>query len=164
MKTLGNFIFQFEIQGTLLFDPGKGSKNFDEWWCLVQLDKEIASYYRWFLKRWGQETSSPNGLWGFHVSVIKGEEPKKNKNNWAKMNGKEVTIHYGSWINYSNGRHAWIDCYSDDLSEIREYYGLYVNNRKLKYHATLGRLKNPWEPDVKRPGTVYKDPNGLCSI
>lgn len=165
MKTLGNFVFQFSIQGTLMFDPGKGSKHFDEWWCIVQLDFDLADYYRWHLKKWGVETFSPNGLWGFHVSAIKGEKPTRNIEEWGNRQGEKVSIDYGCWVNYSNGRHAWIDCYSDELCTLRDFYGLDINGGKVKYHATMGRLKKPWEPDVKRPGTVYKDPEtGIDSI
>lgn len=164
MKTLGHYRFQFKMKGTLRFDPGKGTKHYDPWWCIVDLDEEVAHYYKWILKRWGQDTFPPNGLWGFHVSAIKGEEPTKNKNVWADLNGQTVEIYYGTWINYSNGRHAWLDCFSDDLCDLREVYGLDINNRKVKYHATLGRLKNPYQPDVKRPGTVYKGPDGIDSI
>ena len=105
------------------------------------------------------ETFKPNALWSFHLSVIKGEEPTINTDQWAKLNGQKVTFHYGNFINYSNGRHAWLNCYSDELSSIREFYGLDTNGRKVKYHMTIGRLKEPWAEDVKRPGTIYKGDN-----
>lgn len=158
------YSFPFESEGTLRFDPGKGSKHYDPYWVVMEWDEEVANYYRWFLQRHGQATFSPNKLWGFHVSVIKGETPTKNLDQWGKFDGHTVKFNYGNYVSYSNGRHAWINLYSDDLSDIRDYYGLNVCKRKLKYHATLGRLKRPWEPDVKRPGTIYDDGDGLASI
>lgn len=164
MKKLGKYTFEHKVTGKLLFDPGKGTKHFDPYWCIVSLDYEISSYYRWLLKRHGQDTESPNKLWGFHVSTIKGEEPTKNKELWGCQDQQEITIWYGNYVSYSNGRHAWLNCYSEDLCQLRDFYGLDINDGKLKYHATLGRLKNPWEPDVKRPGSVYKGSDGVDSI
>jgi hypothetical protein len=154
-----DYDFQFQTTGTLQFDPGIGTKHFEHHWCILLCDEQIADYYRWFLTREKIETFKPNALWSFHMSIIKGEEPTKNKDQWAKLNGQKVTFHYGNFINYSNGRHAWLNCYSDDLSDIREFYGLDTNGRKVKYHMTLGRLKKPWEEDVKKPGTIYKGEN-----
>lgn len=163
MKVDG-YSFQYESEGTLCFDPGKGSTHYDPYWAILKWDEDIANYYRWHLERWGQATDRPNRLWGFHISVIKGEEPTKNIEDWGKFDGLRVKFNYGNYISYSNGRHSWINIYSDVFCDIREYYGLNVCGRKIKYHATLGRLKNPWEPDVKRPGTIYDDGDGLASI
>lgn len=156
--------FQFQSYGILCFDPGKGTKHFDPYWAIVECDRDIADYYRWHLLQRGVDTWPPNGLWGFHISAIKGEEPTKNLNEWGKFHGHKISFNYGDYISYSNGRHAWLNCWSDDLSDIREYYGLDVAERKLKYHMTLGRLKKPWAPDVKRPGTIYDDGDGIASL
>jgi hypothetical protein len=164
MKKINGHTFEFESKGTLCFDPGQGTKHHEPYWCIVKIDPEIASYYRWHLLMHGQDTFQPNTLWGFHISAIKGEAPTKNIDKWSDLDGKIVSFYYGNYVSYSNGRHAWINCYSDDLADLREYYGLDVCNRKLKFHATLGRLKKPWQPDVKRPGTIYDDGDGLFSI
>jgi hypothetical protein len=155
--------FQFTTTGIIQFDPGIGTKHFVPNWCLLLCDEEIARYYSWFLNKEKIEILKPNSIWSFHASVIKGEEPTKNKENWAKFDKQKITIHYGNFINYSNGRHAWISAYSDELSDIRDFYGLNTNGKKLKYHMTLGRLKNPTEPDTKRPGIIYPG-NNLFSI
>ncbi len=146
------FEFQYESEGTLCFDPGKGSKHFDDYWAIVKCDADIADYYRWFLERYGQSTFKPNRLWGFHISVIKGEVPVVNSDEWAKFDGKKIKFNYGNYVSYSNGRHAWINIYSDELCDIREYYGLTTCNRMLKYHATLGRLKNHGSQMLKGQG------------
>jgi hypothetical protein len=164
MKTLGDYVFQFKTTGILQFDPGKGTKHFDPNWCIVKLDEDIANYYRWHLLKRGVATDRPNRLWKFHISCIKGEELTQNQDKWGEEDGASVEIYYGNWISYSNGRHSWIDCYSDDLHDLRRKYGLDINDRKLKYHATLGRLKRPWEPDVKRPGYIYKHPSGIHTL
>ena len=156
--------FEYEAEGTLFFDPGKGTKHYDPYWCIVKVDPDLARYYRWHLLNWGQATHPPNSLWGFHISAIKGEEPLRNKEKWGKYHDHIVKFYYGKYVSYSNGRHAWLNCYCEELTALREFYGLDVNNRKLKYHATLGRLKRPTAPDIKRPGTVYDDGNGLCSV
>jgi hypothetical protein len=161
---LGKYNFQFAGKGTIQFDPCPEHNKFKPYWCIAKVDEEIAHYYRWLLLKHGVETYEPNKLWGFHISAIKGEAPKENKDSWAKLNGSTVNFFYGNYTNYSNGRHSWLDCYSEELCELREFYGLRTEERKLKFHMTLGRLKKPWEPDVKRPGVIYNDNDGIASI
>lgn len=163
MKIFG-YEFQFASQGTLQFDPGMGTKLFEPNWCIMLCDEEIARYYKWLLQKEGIEIHEPNKIWKFHASVIKGEEPRKNMDKWKQFDGKKITFNYGSYISYSNGRHAWISCYCDELSDIRDFYGLETNGKKLKYHMTLGRLKNPTQPDTKRPGAIYNDGDNFLSI
>ena len=161
---IDDYDFQYMSVGTLNFDPGIGSPLYEPNWCIMLCDEEISSYYRWFLTKEGIETHKPNTVWKFHVSVIKGEEPLKNKDQWRKFNNQKISFHYGNFVSYSNGRHAWLNCYSDELSDIRDFYGLETNGKKLKYHMTLGRLKNQTQPDTKRPGIIYKDSNNFHSI
>ena len=67
---------------------------------------------------------------------MKGEVPI-NPAPWAALEGVEIEFAYNHIIRYENGKHAWIDVYSEDLSAIREMYGFPF---KPWYHLTIGRL------------------------
>lgn len=131
----------FTSSGILQYDPGKGRKNFEPDWALLLCDDELSRYYAWQLKKRGIETySNDNGLWGTHISVMKGEPILKPK-AWGKYEGYEVEYHYNHIIRFDNGKHAWIDIYSEDLSFIREELGFTF---KPWYHLTVGRLVRPF--------------------
>jgi hypothetical protein len=148
--------FQYQSSGILRFNPGFGTKHYEPNWCIMELDEEIYKYYSWFMNMDGEPILKPNTLWGFHSSVIKGEEPTQNATDWAKFDGDVIPFYYSNYIKYSNGRHCWMDLYSPRLSEIRDYYGLYVNGGKLKYHMTLGRLKHPTVPEPQTATHLFK--------
>lgn len=131
--------------GILQYDPGKGTKQFDPWWALLTCDDEISKYYAWQLKRRGVEVyPNDKGLWGTHVSVLKGDVPA-DPTLWAKYQGYEVDFHYNQIIRYDNGKHAWVDVYSEDLSKIREELGF---PPKYWYHLTVGRLVRPFNIEI----------------
>jgi len=122
--------------GTIQFDPLKGTKHFDPWWALLVCDKGIADYYAWFLKRYGIEvnTASP---WGTHISIIKGDCPP-DLADWGKHEGEEMRFEFKNFVRYDNGKHAWLDVYSQDLSDFRQDLGL---SEKKWFHLTVGRLR-----------------------
>jgi hypothetical protein len=127
--------------GILQYDPGQGTKQFEPWWALLLCDDELSKYYAWQLKKHGIEVyPNDKGLWKTHVSVFKGDAPTQPE-NWAKYNGYEVEFHYTHLIRFENGKHAWIDVYSEDLSAIREELGFPF---KPWYHLTIGRLVRPY--------------------
>lgn len=133
--------------GILQYDPGKGTKQFDPWWALLNCDDEISRYYAWQMKHHGIELYSNNhGLWKTHVSVLKGDAPS-DASLWAKYDGFEVEFHYNHIIRYDNGKHAWVDVYSEDLSKIREELGF---PPKYWYHLTVGRLVKPFNIETEK--------------
>jgi hypothetical protein len=132
----------FTSTGILQYDPGRGLKHFDPWWILLLCDNEISRYYSWQLKKRGIEVhSNDKGLWGTHISVLKGDSPT-NPDLWGKYEGYEVEFYYSHVIRFDNGEHAWVDIYSEDLSAIREELGFTF---KPWYHMTVGRLIRPFK-------------------
>lgn len=135
----------FTSTGILQYDPGKGSKHFDPWWALLTCDNDIARYYSWLCRKHGLELyPNDTGLWGAHISVLKGDAPS-NIQDWGKYEGYEVEFHYSHLIRYENGKHAWVDVYSEDLSAIRQELGFQF---KPWYHLTVGRLVRPFTHDL----------------
>jgi hypothetical protein len=128
--------FRYRSLGALHFDPKKDTKHFEPWWVLLLCDDGIVTLYRWFLKTYGLDTE-PNRLWGAHVSVIKGQEPTK-KELWGTKEGQRVEFWYTDQIRWDNEKHAWLDCFSPEMSNIRQEMGL---PGKSFFHLTLGRLK-----------------------
>jgi len=139
----------FTSTGILHYDPGKGLKHFDPHWALLLCDNEIARYYAWQLKKHGIEThSNDKGLWKTHISVLKGDEPP-DFTSWGKYEGFEVEFHYSHIIRFDNGKHAWVDIFSEDLSAIRQELGFVA---KPWYHLTIGRLVRPYVVDFTKYG------------
>jgi hypothetical protein len=130
----------FSSSGILRFDPKKNTKHFTPWWCLLECDENIAEYYAWLLKKYGLESNSKS-LWGTHISVIKGEDIP-DPSTWGNLEGMEVDFNYNNFVRFENGKHAWVDVYSEDLSAVREMLGLPF---KPWYHLTIGRLERPYE-------------------
>jgi hypothetical protein len=137
----------FTSSGIFHYDPLPGTKHYEPWWALLSCDQQIAEYYAWFLKRQGVEVETAN-LWGVHVSVLKGEVPP-NLENWGKYEDFEVEFHYNHFIRHDNGKHAWVDIYSEDLSAIRQELGFPA---KPWYHLTIGRLIRPYGVDFTKYG------------
>ncbi len=154
---IGDHNFQYQSTGIISFDPGLNTKHYEPYWCLMKIDEEIYKYYSWFMNREGEPILKPNTLWGFHASIIKGDVPTKNLDKWGMFQGEQIPFHYGNEIRWSNGRHCWMNLYSERLMEIRDFYGLHINGGKLKYHMTLGRLKNPTVPEPETPTHLIKE-------
>lgn len=130
-----DYYFKHKSYGTLWFDPLHGTKHFDPWWALLKVDKGTIDYYRWLLKSHGIHTM-PNKLWGPHVSVIKGCEPKERQ-FWGADFGL-VEFWYSNYIRWDNGRHAWLDVFCPQMNDIRLKLGIYG---KSFFHMTLGIIK-----------------------
>lgn len=137
----------FTSTGIFHYDPLPGTKHYEPNWALLKCDEDIANYYAWHLKKHGVEVD-PFNLWGVHVSSLKGDLPV-NPEVWGKYEGYEVEFHYNHIIRYDNGKHAWVDVYSEDLSAIREELGF---PPKFWYHLTIGRLVRPFNVDFTNYG------------
>lgn len=131
----------FLASGIFQIDPLIGTKHFEKNWELLLTDQSILDYYAWLLLKQGIPVDGTKSLWGPHISVLKGEFVEEYI--WyslkSKLNGIEVDFYYNHVIRFDNGRHAWVDVYSEDLGKIRQMFGF---EYKPWYHMTIGRLKN----------------------
>ena len=137
--------------GRLIYDPKRpGMKTRTEWWAVVNIDDEIARYYRW----WVEQNSQVFGLtkiklyqpsWGAHISVIRGEKPQDDLMYlWKKYHGEWINFRYSGFVKQSGNstgsnrpnHYFFVEVDSPRLVEIRQEL-----NRPTdwKFHITIGR-------------------------
>ena len=125
-------------------------------WCVIDVDREITRYYRWWVDR---ELLNKTGVQGFglkqpswdaHISIIRGEGDIKQvpadklKKLWRKYDGQEVEFFYhhnvrqsGDTTGFDRPDHYWfvnVECALG--KQIREELGLPSH---WKFHLTIGR-------------------------
>lgn len=90
------------------------------------------------------------------MSVIKGEVASRNPGAWGHIGvGRKVKFKFDQTIHYENGRHVWINIYSEDLCKLREHFGLVTLRRAkddvylVNFHMTLGKLKTHEPPKLR---------------
>ncbi len=131
--------------GYIKYDPPRGRmKKKTNWWAVVNIDREITRYYRWWIqKELHVELCKPS--WDAHVSIIRGEQPPiELQHLWKKYDGQRVEFKYKHCVRQSgdttgNDRpdHYWfveVDC--PLLKQIRDEFGFPSN---WKQHITVGR-------------------------
>jgi hypothetical protein len=139
--------FAHRATGTLVYDYGKGTKLFEPWWAMLFTDQGIQNYYCYWAEKWGKPVYK-GSAYGCHVTVIRGEAPPI-VDKWGLCDGKQIDFWYSPTIRYS-GHHAWLDCYCEELIDIRRELGYPDKPHKVLgtgevirqgFHLTLGRLK-----------------------
>jgi hypothetical protein len=131
----------FKAKGTVIFDPTAGEAA-NKWWAIVECPKDIIDYYKyWVTKNQKIKISAP--LFGSHISIIRGEEPKdKFKHLWRFRHGEEVEFTYTP--DYENlGEYWWLNVECPRLVEIRRELGL-SDLPDYKFHLTIGKLIPGW--------------------
>ncbi len=131
-------------EGRIIYDPHRGTmKANTNWWCVIDVDKEITRYYRWWL-RYEKHIILQQPAWDAHISVVRGERAvQKNAAVWKKHHGRKVKFRYEHGdIQISKDKDApgyfhWIRVDCPVVDEIREELGLIAS---WKYHhLTIGR-------------------------
>lgn len=69
------WIDSFVSTGRIVYDPPRGQmKRRTQWWCVIDVDREITRYFRWWVeRRYGTILYKPS--WDAHISVVRGEKP-----------------------------------------------------------------------------------------
>lgn len=134
--------------GIVQYDPPRGDmKRRTQGWCVVNVDKEITRYYRWWL-RYQYHTHLFPPAWDAHISVVRGEKiDPLSQHLWKKHQGKHVEFYYkhvgeiqktrsrlGSGPD--DGKYYFIDIKCPFLDEIRQELGLRTG---WLFHLTVGR-------------------------
>jgi len=156
------YAYTHTAMGRIKYDPPRpgmrkkkrasGASNVD-YWCILQVDKEITRYYRWLIERrlWGLTAIQPDWLcqpsWDAHVSIVRGETPRRNLDLWKKYDGVSVEFTYAhhprkTTMDDRKNRYAkdgdfwFIEVECPLIDHIRDELGLRVHHR---YHLTVGR-------------------------
>lgn len=129
--------------GIIKYDPHRGDmKGRINWWCVVDVDREITRYYRWWLQK-EKHIILQQPSWDAHITIIRGEIAcAKHPALWKKYQNHKVDFLY----EHGNircekdkkigGHYYWIDVECPLLSKIRAELGLPVG---WKFHITIGR-------------------------
>lgn len=133
-------------RGKIVYDPFRPNikKEKNVWWCVVEIDDEIANYYRWWVSRRYHKTMLKPS-WNAHITVVGGTKPK-NINKWKERHGQEVIFAYEHYPQTydpnvrrsSEPPHWWVRVYCDELNDVREELGL---RREYPFHITVGKEK-----------------------
>ena len=128
--------------GIIKYDPYRGVKTSrSNWWCVVNVDREITRYYRWWLKR-ELHIHLYQPSWDAHISIVRGESVcSKRPLIWNKYNNEHVDFLYDATEIMSSpdpdgGHFYWIAVECPKLGEIRKELGLPTGWR---FHLTIGR-------------------------
>lgn len=134
-----------EGKGRIIYDPHRGEmKRRTNWWAVVNVDKEITRYYRWWVMRekW-IDLCQPS--WDAHISIIRGEKPKPQLMHlWKKYHGEQINFRYkhevyqsGDFYRPDRPKHYWmVDIECPDLLDIRKELELPTH---WNLHMTIGR-------------------------
>ena len=82
--------------GKIIYDPYRGDlKKKKHWWCVVNVDREITRYYRWWIESQLHVKGLCQPSWNAHISVIRGEKPSpQHMHLWKKYNNNVVEFEY----------------------------------------------------------------------
>lgn len=128
--------------GKIVYDPYRGNmKRRTKGWCVMEVDREITRYFRWFVKKeLGVQLCNP--AWDAHVSIVRGEKiSPKNIKNWKRFDKKSVQFEYSLNVRSApdssgTGTFWWVDVKCEDIQLVRDSLGLFTG---YSYHLTIGR-------------------------
>lgn len=133
-------VFNHKGIGKVVYSPSVKDKC-DPTWVILQCDKDIINYYKWFLTKKGVKLDAL--LWGSHISVIRGGSYDKIDTNyikhWKYNDGLDIKFNYGDLV--TNGTHWWLEVQSDELEEMRKNLGLQPHP-DFGFHITIGKIHN----------------------
>jgi len=136
--TLRHRCFEFETEGTIVYDPDRGTmKNNIEHWAVITVEPDIAAYYRHlFYQRYGIELDKPN--WEPHCSVLKGYTNTDKEKPWGWRDQEKIRLNYTHEM-FWNSSHVWINCYSKEFFELRDFYNIVGLDQG---HITIGKFRH----------------------
>lgn len=128
-----------QIDGTLIYDPYRPNfkKMHKTKTLILKLKNDnLTEYYKWHLqKKYGTWFDLQKPMWGYHVTIVSGNEKIVEETNWKKYQNKKLSIKYS--INLEKHWKFWVlPVYSDNFKKIRAELGL---NPDYKFHLTIGR-------------------------
>ena len=132
---------RYKGSGILIYDPNRQRmKHKTDWWCVVEVDREITRYLRWWVKKELWIDLNPPA-WDAHISVIRGERPRQQHMHlWRKYHRQKIEFEYDQNPKRAvdpNGGYFWfVETYSTALYDIRTELEFPAH---WKFHLTFGR-------------------------
>lgn len=132
-------IYPHQSKGRIIYSPSANGIC-DKSWVIIECEKEIVNYYKWFLEKKGVQLDSL--LWGSHISIIRGSTldciDEYHMNDWKYNNNELIEFQYGDLV--TNGVHWWLEVQSKQLEDIREHFGL-KPHPDFGFHLTIGKIR-----------------------
>ena len=133
-----DLIMDFQGSGILQYDPPRpGMKRRTSWWIIVNVDREITRYYRWWVKsHYWIDLHQP--AWNAHISVLRGEQPRKDLMHlWKKYDGQRVDFEYSHNVCAVKNSVFWtVEVTSEFLTGIRDEFEVPSD---WPFHLTIGK-------------------------
>lgn len=104
-------------------------------WAVVEIGYEFSNYYRSLLPKYLKVQPSK---YPAHITVVRKNLEKAT--NWGYLDKCQIKFDYEPIIKYDSP-YYFIDCWSDQISEIRQYLGLPKYRMYGCYHITIGNTK-----------------------
>ena len=144
----------FKSRGRIVYDPKRNNKKNTAEWMVMEVDREITRYFRWFIDR---ELMNITGVEGAgilqpsgdaHVSIIRGRGdlryvPEHEKAAlWGKYQGLEVDFLYSPVAKLAKGEFWFVDIKCPWLLEQRrDEFDL---PHDFGFHLTVGKMRDHW--------------------
>lgn len=103
---------------------------------------DLSGYYRRLIPKYHNVQGS---RYADHVSIVRKERVQRNMGVQA---GRRIAVQYDSTVQTDrDARYWWLDCWSDDLCNLRVLWGLPPFRYKAKgvigdrFHITIGNRK-----------------------
>lgn len=130
----------FESEGTLQYsvEPQVGFK------LIVSVPQQLSNYYFSLIPSYKNVNRQ---FYPAHISVVRKETPT-NLEAWGKHHNQRIKFLYENWI-YSGTVYYWLNCFSQELEDIRLELGLPVSSQYTLppagfvkcFHMTLANTK-----------------------
>ena len=129
-----------KIKGRLVYDPHRPDfrKTHKMKTLIVELKPGfLANYYESFLQKihgTGFKLHPP--MFGYHVTIVSGNERIPNLAAWKKHQGKEIEIEYDTTSIAKKHDFWFLKVNGQNLQDFRAELGL---SRNFPFHLTIGR-------------------------
>jgi len=145
----------FTSKGKVVYDPKRNMTKDTKWWCVLELNDELTEYLRWILDREWVHFDKSTIKRNYHkpphrphISIIRGETPKANINNWKSLYKNKIlnfeyqlNIHSIKGFKNEIGEFFVVRAVFPEYNKIRSYYGLDTerNGKPFNGHITFAR-------------------------
>ncbi len=132
--------------GKIIYDPHRPGLNNTKWWCVVNVDREITRYYRWWIEKELHIKELKQPSWDAHISVVRGARDRPTPelaHLWKKYHGEVVEFKYkhcprvsGDTTNDRPNNFWFVEVECPKLIQIRQEL---ERPSDWKLHLTVGR-------------------------